>query len=156
MKQLHRHNVSPFQYNASLIPPSINHHQWCLCSVLSCRASCQQLLKRKPKDYAFRRHSKTNFHNVCYEDINLLRGKLTKELLKDTLESRTISRDLRSQCGGSLSLTISLSGWDSQWLTLLHGSFRSPLAAFSLHPHSLVVKAFFSGLSSLPAFFLQK
>lgn len=38
-----------------------------------------------------------HFHNVSYEDINPLRGKITKELLKDTFASRTISGDPRSK-----------------------------------------------------------
>lgn len=75
MKQLHRHNVLPFQYSATRIPQSIHHRSWYLCAVLSCRAGCQQWLKRNLYDSTFRRQSKTNFHHVYYRDRHPLRGK---------------------------------------------------------------------------------
>ena len=122
--QLSRHNVLPFQYNASHIPASIHHHQWHLCSMLSCRPSCQQLLKKKPKGYAFSRPSKASFYNLYYKDINPLRRKVTKKPLKDTLSSRFISRELRSEWSDYLSLVISLL-WNR-----IHDGYDSCIAAY--------------------------
>lgn len=159
MKQLHRHNVLPFQCNASHIPASIHHHQWYLCSMLSCRASCQQLLKRKPKGCAFGRQSKTNFYKVYYKYINPLRGKSlrssSKILLHQglSLETEEVNEVIICHsrfCFSETEPTLAV--------TLLHSSFPlSFCSLFYLQSHSLIVKAFFPPhLPSLPAFFLQK
>lgn len=127
MKQLHRHNVLPFQYNATRIPQPIHHRPWYLCAVLSCRAGCQQWLKKKnPYGSTFRRQSKTNFHHVYYGDIHPLREnptgaphgtlsmkivsrKAPRERLNETLSVRTVPRGPRGKWSDYLSLLASFS-----------------------------------------------
>ena len=144
MKQLHRHNVLPFQYNATRIPQSIHHYPWYLCTVLSCRAGCQQWLKRNPYGSMFGRQSKTNFHCVYYEGIKPLRGKSPEELLNETLSMKTVSRDPRGKWSDYLSLTISLHEIRvhrvGQDITV--EQFLSPGATLPTS-RSLIMKAFF-------------